>query len=427
MGNGMEGGTLAFLIQMAPNLATELTVWLGAKSKGGLIEQALRRTEEDLKAKFNLDVYEALAWWCRSPQFKILLETVSTSPQGSFDDLERAFIEHTKLSSEQAKQVVSVFVLHLKDAIFTEHPSLTDSRSKVRDDEILKTLLASEAKADANNELLMGKISEMMKEISELRSSGPAETETAKVKNPTPEPVSGGNEDWIPDYWQKETFTRFLAGCDSNVKAACAGFPLYADKLKRLHYLSETLNSFLGKRGQIFENLFFFRAHSSVLAAARIGLGGQIAESYTLLQAALHETLLGLYMFKNPKEMAIYSFQHNNPSNSERARGRYTLSKMRAFLKSENVWLSGVLRHLLNNMVLGDITQGSGLASVLEIGPDGQWTIVYSHYKEIRYLATMKTIAQVQVFRLVVAGLVYPDFLNVKGIQEEIEEISKGL
>ena len=75
----------------------------------------------------------------------------------------------------------------------------------------------------------------------------------------------------------------------------------------------------------------------------------------------------------------------------------------------------------------GDVTQGLSTASNLQVEPDGRWTIIYLQEDPLRYLANMKTICQVQVFRLLIAGLVYPEFLNLPGVGDELDRLSQGL
>lgn len=96
---------------------------------------------------------------------------------------------------------------------------------------------------------------------------------------------------------------------------------------------------------------FLVRAHSLYLSSMRVGLGGQIPDSYPLLRCALEQSLYAFYLFKNPNKKEIWIKRMDSESHKKEVKKCFVVKKMIESLSEEDSKLHKAFSELYENFI----------------------------------------------------------------------------
>jgi len=380
------------------------------------LEKAIQKTNKELKENFKLELYDSLCKWCVSDEFKGLLEDLKKSKIQTSDSFEHSFQKISGCSSDDAKSAIPRFFRHLEHELIRENPGLLSDRVAARADN-----------TDSKLDQLSSQMLQILANLTERQDSQPGPVDSKAVEEKLQQ--SGAVEDsqkYLPADWGREPFSDFFCAAEFIVASSCKSYEEWAELLKAFYELSCGLNTFLAKQGQVLSNLSIFKAHSTVMAASRLALGGQIAEAHTLIRETVFETMLALYLTRNPDKQELFSSQNDHHTLKNKARELFKENRLLYCLKSEDILLFSASKYLLDVTSIGAFWEGTGQMTIVDILEEGKrWQIGYLPRNDRRAKATVKLICHCQAFRLLTAGSIYPQFLEMDGRKEKLANLIK--
>ena len=139
-----------------------------------------------------------------------------------------------------------------------------------------------------------------------------------------------------PINWEADEVTRFFDVARTNEYATFSNFQpeviRFLDIDKQYRKVVDALNF----SKDWFAGFFVLRAHSNLLAAARLAWSGQIPECYALLRSCMENALYGLYLANNPNSRETWLRRHDSEDHKKKLRQEFKISSMLDLLKTFN-------------------------------------------------------------------------------------------
>lgn len=184
-----------------------------------------------------------------------------------------------------------------------------------------------------------------------------------------------------------------------------------------------------------FSLLFFLKAHSAYLSAARLSSSGQMAESFMVLRGALENSLYGHYIFKHPDYAEVWIRRHESDESLNRMKNIFTIGNTFNELNKANKPLNKIVRDLYERTIdYGAHPNPNSLLNILQHNTKTKEKITTDEFK-VEYLTgnkltialCLKTTAQVGVACLKILQLVMSERFKLTTLDIKVAKASRGL
>jgi hypothetical protein len=143
------------------------------------------------------------------------------------------------------------------------------------------------------------------------------------------------SEQKIPP-WGEDSLSRFFVNAEQNERVSALNLaPIYA-VLQRVHGAFETLDNAIeldDREELVIPRFLIVRTHSAWLAAVRLGMSGQLPESYALLRVAIELSWYALHIAKDPHppELAnLWLSRNDDEASKSRCKSEFTVKRVRS-------------------------------------------------------------------------------------------------
>lgn len=234
-----------------------------------------------------------------------------------------------------------------------------------------------------------------------------------------------------PPGWGGDLLTEFLDAARDNGYAAFVHLRSEYDLLSRLDALFRKAVEHLGNSPDWLPLLFLLRSHSAYLGAARLGLSGQLAESYPVLRAALESALYGLLIARHPEFAQIWLERDEGPRQREKVRRIFAAGRLLAALDEESRRVGSAVRDLYGRTLgYGGHPNQQALLQSLQLDREGTKLRLQLNYLTVESTAhqlCLRTVAQVGASVLEIFRLVFSERFDLVGLSDELRSATKGL
>lgn len=238
--------------------------------------------------------------------------------------------------------------------------------------------------------------------------------------------------EYQPQFWETDQLTKFLADAHSNIQKMFFNEPELTQRIIDLaeltFYIIRTFTKRPERLEEIFANLFFMRAHSSLLAAIRLGLSGQFPEAHSMLKGALIHCLYLVSLGSSADNILVFLLQNNSDRERARAKSLFKRSMLLKTLAKKSAATEKYAKFLLNHAEsFGAPGQSFELFSNIVFEADKKWTFMYMGNSEVHFKSCLKQIARTQICCLLMLETIYAEKFQALGINEKLATLMQDL
>jgi hypothetical protein len=138
-----------------------------------------------------------------------------------------------------------------------------------------------------------------------------------------------------PPEWGIDSLSTFFKDAEYNDRATALNFPKVYELLGQAHILFRQFEEAIEKDNRqqyLVARFLAVRSHSSILAAIRLSMSGQISESFPVLRSAIESTWYALHIAMDPKGTErSETWLRRNESEAAKARckSEFTIAKVK--------------------------------------------------------------------------------------------------
>ena len=234
-----------------------------------------------------------------------------------------------------------------------------------------------------------------------------------------------------PSGWGGDEITKFLDRARINSYATFANLKPEYGKLSGIDATLRKLMDNLLNTKDWFAAFFLLRAHSSFLAAVRLGVSGQISETYAMLRLSLEQTLYGFYLSQNPASHETWLRRHDSDDHKEKVRNEFKIRSLLNTLKTSDETQAKIAETLYNQTIdYGAHPNERALMQTLQVDKSAdrvEFKVIYLTEDGLPLRLCLKTTAQIGVCVLDVFRLVFKERFSLLGLTPVLEQLRKGL
>ena len=180
-----------------------------------------------------------------------------------------------------------------------------------------------------------------------------------------------------------------------------------------------------------FGAFFLFRAHCSYLAALRLSVSGQVAESYPILRSCIEASLYGFYMTYNPNSRFLWANRHDDEKSKNACRNEFAAGKLLSFLKGVDKNLYSTVFQLYERTIdLGGHPNEQSIFSNLRRSESEEFIrfdLVYLAADRPTLRASLLTAAQVGITVLDVFRTIFCERFDLLDLSHQLDELRKSV
>jgi hypothetical protein len=238
-------------------------------------------------------------------------------------------------------------------------------------------------------------------------------------------------EQELPPDWGQDPITDFIEKAHHNTLASYANLKTEYNLLVKIDKLFRDIVNNLTNTREFVPSFFLLRSHSSFLGAVRLGLSGQIPETYMVLRGTLENALYGLYISQNPANADTWLSRHDDKKSKQKTRDIFSYGKVIGLLKSIDVKSYTVTSLLYDRCIdYGAHPNERSVTSVMNLLKNDEvlhYEVAYLGENTPAFLLALKTSAQVGVCALNIFQNVFKERFDNLGISAEIDKLIKIL
>jgi hypothetical protein len=234
-----------------------------------------------------------------------------------------------------------------------------------------------------------------------------------------------------PPGWGKDSLSNFIDTAWHNTFATFHSLQPQYTFLKDLDQLFRFTIDNLINSPDWFPAFFVLRSHSAYLGAVRMGISGQLPESYMILRGSLESALYGLYIAKNPNSSETWLKRHDDGSSLQRAKNEFTAQRVLKCLK-----LVDRETHLIAKILYDRTIDHGAHPNVSSILPllnqkkeNGyiQFSLLYLTGQNLPFDLCLKTNAEVGICTLDIFRNIFQHRFEIVGIEAKLIELKKRI
>ncbi len=234
----------------------------------------------------------------------------------------------------------------------------------------------------------------------------------------------------VPTGWGQDSLTLYLDNCQKNHLATFANKRSEVIDLTTIDGLFRKLidNAVDPKPFQPMG--FLLRAHSAFLTAVGTVMAGQVYEAQALLRVCLEQGAYSHFIRDDQARWELWMNRHDSAKAKQKVRDEFKHGKICANMKKDAPKLEKIYSGLYDQVIdygAHPNERGASLSSGMKDTIDGgiSYTTTYLHGDGLQLDFGLKTTAQVGIWVLSIAQIIYPTRMQATGIQYELEDISK--
>ncbi|WP_346892019.1 hypothetical protein [uncultured Roseibium sp.] len=238
----------------------------------------------------------------------------------------------------------------------------------------------------------------------------------AKPKNPPPH----WGADPLTEYFDKYRDNQYAT---FHNKKLAVGDLIAIDKLF-LKFLKE-----IKKPEPIFPIGFIFRAHGAYRAAVGAIMAGQLYESQALMRLCIEHGAYALYIGDDMERWGLWMSRNDSESSKDKVKREFTQRKVIKCIKSKSRRIAEIYVQLYDQLIdFGAHPNEMGYSMSTEICEEvGETHIdsIYLHENGFQLDFALKTVAQIGIWVLLAAQLIYSARFDLLGIKHSLNQIGQ--
>ncbi|HBA39304.1 MAG TPA: hypothetical protein DCZ05_06070 [Deltaproteobacteria bacterium] len=240
-----------------------------------------------------------------------------------------------------------------------------------------------------------------------------------------------------PPPWGDDPLSTFFSEAEYNERVSPLNLaPIYA-LLQRLHAAFRGVEETVEKDNReelLLTRFLMVRAHSSLLAAIRLAMSGQLFESYAPLRSSIEQTWYALHIAKDrqpPERSEIWLCRNDNEASKAKCKSEFSVKNVRSTHKSLDSVTAKQLHQLYETTIdLGAHPNPRGvLTAMTKSGTDKEinYRVGILFLEPIPLLTTLRMAADVAVTVLKVFQLIFPERFKLMRLDKEITALVSEL
>lgn len=235
----------------------------------------------------------------------------------------------------------------------------------------------------------------------------------------------------LPKNWGKDHFTKFVEEAHFNIIATAVNLKNEYTLIKDIDNVCHAIVDNLNYTRDWFSGFFFLRLHSSFLGAASLSMSGQIPETFMLLRGCLENALYGFYMSRVSESKEIWLLRHDDEESQKRMKNEFKIRNLFDCLEKENSKIYNITQNLYKKTIdWGAHPNERALSSVLkESESNGNIHFKIDYLTDNKNFISFccKSVAQVGLCSLHIFNLIWPQRLEIMGINDQIKRLDDRL
>lgn len=234
-----------------------------------------------------------------------------------------------------------------------------------------------------------------------------------------------------PSGWGDDSLSTFMIMAEENGYATFQNEKVYYDKLSQIYATFEKAIDVMHDSSNWFELLLFIKARGAFLAASRLGMATQVAETSPLIRAVIENSLYGFFLHKHPEYSKTWLERHKNKEAKKEVKEIFVIGSMIDNLKFSNKSLGKIAKKLYEQSIdYGAHPNEKGLMMALKYTKSNNYVrydVMHLTDNPMAITFSLKFIAQSAVLCLKILQLIIPERFEITGLDLEIESVSKKL
>jgi len=233
--------------------------------------------------------------------------------------------------------------------------------------------------------------------------------------------------------WADDPLSTFLSNAQWNECATAANVrDLYA-LLQRVHGAFEQLTAITEKESNkhlLPTRFLMARAHAAWLAAVRLGMSGQVVETYPLVRVVVENAWYALHLAKDPAPPAraeVWLRRSDDASAEGRCATEFSIRNVRATHAALDAPNEGALHELYKRTIAfgGHPNERGVLSATTRIETGGIFTyeVALLTDRPLLIAAALKATIEAAVGALRTFRLVFPELFAIMGLDRDVEKL----
>jgi hypothetical protein len=233
--------------------------------------------------------------------------------------------------------------------------------------------------------------------------------------------------------WGDDTLSMFFKDADYNYRVSVSNLPSVYALLKQVHDTFCHVETTIEKDDRedlLIPRFLFVRAHSSYLAAIRLGMSGQLSEAYAIFRVGIEQAWYALHIARDPnppERGTIWLCRNDDEHCKEKCRKEFTVRHVLLTHKAIDPTTAKQLHELYETVIdFGAHPNQKGLLAFLknskkEKSINYQMGILYPDF--VPLVLTLRLSVVVAVGVLKIFQLIFPERFKIMSLDEEIKTL----
>ncbi len=232
----------------------------------------------------------------------------------------------------------------------------------------------------------------------------------------------------IPKGWGDDELSAFIDLTRHNILATFANLPDRYTLIRDVDRAFLRLLENLDKPSDQLAPLFLYRGHAAWRAAVRVGLSGQVPESYPLLRIAIEHALLASFMNRHANKFALWSRRSDSEEDRKKVRNEFATGKLLSDLEERDRSTHAGVKELYEECIdMGSHPTDAGVFTHLVTSETPDVVAFDTQYlmgdsPQLRYV--LKMLERVGVAVLKVGHLLFKERFDLLGLSETLDRLA---
>jgi hypothetical protein len=187
----------------------------------------------------------------------------------------------------------------------------------------------------------------------------------------------------------------------------------------------------LNQSPDFFAGFFLVRTRSTLLAACRHALSGQVGEAYVVLRVCLENALYGLYISGDHQRQQTWLRRHDDETSMNKVKREFTVANVMAHLEAIDKRSAEIAQKLYDTSIDygGHPNERSITSQVTITSDDNSHNFSASLFStgDLRHALCLKSTARFGVCCLDIFGHVFRTRYQLLSVDSSLDELRRGL
>lgn len=235
----------------------------------------------------------------------------------------------------------------------------------------------------------------------------------------------------LPPGWGDDKLTDFLTLAHQNRFATFVGMKEWFGRLTAIDACFSTVSDgWINPANQMAAHLFI-GCHAAFRTACEVAVSGQVAQTYPQMRVCLEYAGYALHIHRNPDLGEVWISRHNSTQDLISARNEFTISKVKATIRTANRKAHEVFDELYQRTIDFGAHPNeralTGNMDIVEMGDRTRYDQLILQGDGLPLVHVMKTLAQTGICTLEILQEAFPARFELLGVRENILILRKGL